>query len=1174
MKTKTTLALDLAFPEVEESTQVSALLEGKRLTSSSLQSLALQVASAYRKDPTLKIAIGFPNLFDLQKFSDCLADFGLSSDCFLFPKDEIIRLNGSVASTEMERERLRTLAFLTSEKPGLVLFNSISTIERLVPKETFAKTRIDIAIGEVLDKTDLLSRLTDLGYTRVNWVTNPFEYASRGAVVDVFTPENNLPVRIEFDDDTVDSISLFSPDTETNSVAKDSCVILPCTERPLSEEQAIAGVNLMKQAVIQMKDAGIKGTDFESLQAQLHLAEDEILKTRNIPEGLERYFGYFKVPKTTIFDYLKEFIVYCLTPEIFYESLNALKADERLYLEKLKERYAALPAESIYDEVPPETKRIKTKIVLNSLTSNDGIDEVNATNRSLNESGQLFQSCLGDNLETFAFVDAKAVPTLKDYLDKTAIQHAIYPEHSQGVTIVPQGLSQGFIIKGKKAFLSSREIYGAALKRSRFLSRYKEFRPIKKYSDLNEGDYVVHEDDGIGIYRGLEQRNGVDYLKLEYAKKTTLLVPVFQFSKIRKYAGSEAARPALDTIGGSTWARRKAKIKSRLTFLTDRLLNIYAERAAKPGIAFKPEPELEDPFAAAFQYPLTESQIEAWNAIAQDMEQPHPMDRLIAGDVGFGKTELAFKACFRAIANGYQAAILCPTTVLARQHYEVALERFKDFGVRIASLSRYTDKKTNDTIVSELAEGKVDLVIGTHRLLSQDVKFKKLGFLAVDEEQRFGVAQKERIKEITSKVDVLSLSATPIPRTLQMSLLEIKPMSVLQEPPSNRLPVKTYVVKQDEGLIKEVIARELSRKGQVYFLHNRIEDIYSRAGDIKKMFPDKNIGVAHGRLSPEEMADVMNDFYDGNIDVLVCTSIIESGLDVSNVNTVIVEEAQNFGLSALYQIKGRVGRSDRMAYAYLFYRDYNKLTPEGKERLKALRDFTALGSGYKIAQRDLAIRGAGDILGTEQAGFIDSVGYEAYNELLQEVIKTKAAQAKGLKASLKSHSSRYQLSFTIDARIPDEYAPEADRINLYREFADCDNLEDLYQLRKKVRDAYGPLPREMENLYSKRKIEILLDDKDCFSDFSEAMDEFKITLSTRYSDVHDIAKVTEAILRPLDNHVKQIRFQNRCFVITVRRTADYLSDLSYLTAQIETAFRGKEIEPQEKQETQEEEEND
>lgn len=1151
--------LGLVTQYLDGISQPEQLLAGEDLTSSSLQALALEVAIAAQQNPDLRLALCFPTLFDMQQFSDLLNDFLPEGRTMLFPKDEIIRSSGSTASTEMERERLNTLSLLLQKRNGIVLFNAAALLERLVTPETFEAATLTVKRGETLDRQALLDKLSSLGYVRTDWVNGPFEYAARGAVVDIFSPASPLPFRIELDDDLVEELATFSPDSRVNEQSLESIVILPCTERPIGMEVAKSGVATINKILAHMTQMGAHTIEFENLKSHASVMVGEILATGNIRDGYERYFPYFDISKASIADYLSGFTTYCVQPEEVTKRAQESIADEKQYLALLRERSGELAAASAYE--PANLKYISNskRIEINIFDSNDGIGNIKATNKSLAESGQLFNAVLADGGACFACVDPKVTATLTEYLNRTEIPYTL-DATGAGVRIIPYGLSSGFSIGKRATFISSREIFGSALKRSRFLTRYREFHAVRKYTDLKEGDYIVHEDHGIGRYRGLTQQDGIDFLEIEYAKGTTLFVPVYQFSKIRKYAGSEAAHPALDIIGGSTWARRKEKIRNRLTFLTDRLLNIYAERASSLGISFQPDSQLEGEFASRFQFPLTASQIKAWDSISKDMESAHPMDRLIAGDVGFGKTELAFKACFRAIINGYQAAILCPTTVLARQHYEVALQRFADFGVRIALLSRFEKGKDNERALKDLAEGKIDLIIGTHRLLSQDVKFKKLGFLAVDEEQRFGVAQKERIKEITKAVDVLSLSATPIPRTLQMSLMSIKPMSILTEAPSNRLPVKTYVVHQDDGLVKEVIQRELGRGGQVYFLHNRIDSIYARAGDIRKMFPAARIEVAHGKMDARALADVMNDFYDGNIDILVCTSIIESGLDVPNVNTVIIEDAQNFGLSALYQIKGRVGRSDRLAYAYLFYRDYSHLTEEGKERLKAIRDFTALGSGYRIAQRDLAIRGAGNILGSEQAGFVDSLGLDAYNQLLDEVMRQRLAQEQGIKAAARPQT-RFLLSFTIDARIPDSYASESDRITLYREFADCVTLKELEDLIKRVRDSYGPYPLEVENLICKRRIEILLEDTKVFDSFQELMETFRITMDSSYSDVKDIAKTTEQILSPLEDHVQSVRFSARKFIITLRRTSSYMADLVYLVTQLTQARYGRAIEP-------------
>lgn len=1155
--------LNLLEPYLEDSDVTKGLEKGKDVLVSSLQSLALHIAVLKDKGP-LRIALGFPTLYELQRFTDYLSDLLADDDVYIFPKDEILRLGTASASKEMEKERLRTLAALSLGKPGIYLFNSVAALELMSPLEEFGKVCFTIHKGDKIDRDQLLERLAKAGYQRVDWVTGAFEFATRGSIVDVFAPQEELPYRFEFDDEKIDDVRLFSPDTEEKTKEIDSALILPASERPLSKEQIEAGKkNLLGELAKLKANGAFPIANVNDKETDINTSLAEIAQTQNVSESDERYFSFFPGAKVTIDDYLGNIDTYLVEPSSYEETQASMKSDERVYFKGLEEKGSALPGETIYAEpnaILLHKRFLKAEV--NSVQAEDGISDIPVVNRSMNESYQLFHDEMEGKRKVYAILEKNSIPTFTDYLSSVALGYAIYPDQSHQITIIPGSLTKGFRIGDKASFVSSEEIFGIALRRSRFLTRYKDFQPIKKYSDLKPGDYVVHEDNGIGVYEGMEVMDGLDYLKIKYAKGATLYVPVFQFGKIRKYAGSEAAKPSLDVIGGSTWARRKAKIKSRMSFLADRLLDIYAERASAPGISFPEDRAVEGEFAKRFPYPLTGSQISAWDAISKDMAAPHPMDRLIAGDVGFGKTEVAFKAIFRAIENGYQTALLCPTTVLARQHFEVAFQRFKGFGVKIGLLCRFGSEKEIAETLADIASGKIDLVIGTHRLLSQDVKFKKLGFLAVDEEQRFGVAQKERIKEISKNIDVLSLSATPIPRTLQMSLLTIRPMSTLTEPPSNRLPVKTYVVQENNGLVKEVIARELARHGQVYFLHNRIDTIYRKAGELKKMFPDANIGIAHGKMNPDQLSDVMNDFYDGTINILVCTSIIESGLDIPNVNTIIVEDAQNFGLSALYQIKGRVGRSDRLAYAYLFYRDYDHLTDEGRKRLKAIKEFTELGSGYKIAQRDLAIRGAGNILGKEQAGFIDSLGYESYTQLLTEVIKQKRDQKLGIKEAAKP-KTRYLLSFTLDAHIPEDYASEADRINLYREFADCTTDDDLKSLAKKIKDSFGPFPLEVANLFAKRQAEINLEDTKVFASFEEFMEDAKLVLSKEYSDVLDIAKTTEALLKPLDEDIQSVRFTDRQFIILVRRTPEYLSDLLYLTSQLKNAFYGKPIQGKE-----------
>lgn len=1151
--------LTLIESKLGKDTYGQALSNHENISVSSLQSLAIHLSLFLKNNPAKRIALGFPTLFQLQTFTEFLSDLYDENDLYLFPKDEILRLGPAASSKEMAKERLRTLAALIQNKAYIVLFNSIAGLEWLENPSVFAPYCFEIKRGQHLAREALIQKLLINGYLKVDWVNGAFEFASRGSIVDIYSPVYDMPLRVEFDDEMVDDIRFFSPDTELRTKEVNEATFIPCSLLPVTKEVALKGQKKIEEEIKTLSLLKKDNKSFKDCISEIRTQAMQISDSLNIYEQQERLAPYYDFEKADLLDYLLDFDTYIINPEEYNETQESFKAEESNYLSNLRENDLALPNENIFQEIRKLDFKKLAKIEVNLINNKDSIEEIHATNRTLNESAQLLNQELNTEAKIYICLDKRNIPNVTNYLSSIAYGYSLYPEDKSKICIVPYPISKGFKISKVASFISSQELYGISLRRSRFLTRYKEFHPIKKYSDLKIGDYVVHEDNGIAIYEGLEEIDGIDYLKLKYAASAVLFVPVFQFNKIRKYAGSEAIHPTLDTIGGSTWARKKAKIRARLNFLTDKLLNIYAERESTPGISFLPDVELEKAFSDKFPFPLTDSQVKAWDAISRDMESPHPMDRLIAGDVGFGKTELAFKASFRAIENGYQAALLCPTTVLARQHFELAKSRFDGFGINIALLSRFNTSKELQQSLKDIRSGKTNLIIGTHRMLSNDVVFKNLGLLTVDEEQKFGVTQKERIKEITKNVDVLSLSATPIPRTLQMSLLSIKPMSTLSEPPSNRLPVKTYVVKENNDLIKEVIQRELNRNGQVYFLHNRIEDIYQKAGQLQKFFPTARIAVAHGRMDAQDIANIMNDFYDGLIDILVCTSIIESGLDVPNVNTIIIEDAQNFGLSTLYQIKGRVGRSNRLSYAYLFYSDYAKISDEGRERLKAIKDFAELGSGYKIAQRDLAIRGAGNILGKEQAGFIDSLGYESYTQLLSEVIKQKKAQEQGVKLAKEENnkSTRYLLSFTLDAHIPEDFASEGERINIYREFADCTTTEELEAFGKKLKDAYGELPQEINNLFIKRSIEIYLNNTNVFSDFEEFMENSRLTLNSNYANIPNIAKKIERILAPLDDNIQSIRFISRQFVIVLRHSVDYLDNLYYLVKQLVDAYNVK-----------------
>ena len=602
--------------------------------------------------------------------------------------------------------------------------------------------------------------------------------------------------------------------------------------------------------------------------------------------------------------------------------------------------------------------------------------------------------------------------------------------------------------------------------------RFKDAKTLRNFQELNVGDYVVHDSYGIGQYLGIKTLDvkgyHKDYLYVAYAGDDTLYIPVEQFKMIRKYASADGKVPMIHALGSSKWTKAKQKAKNKIDDIADRLIELYAKRMSSPGFAFSKDNELQIDFENQFGYALTADQQRSVDEIKLDMEKPQPMDRLLCGDVGFGKTEVALRGAFKAILDHKQVAFLCPTTILSMQHFKTATERFKNFPVEIALLNRFTSSKEKKRILKEVKEGKIDLLIGTHRILSKDVAFNDLGLLVIDEEQRFGVKQKEKIKEYRETIDVLSLSATPIPRTLQMSLMGIRGLSKIDTPPKNRLPVQTYVVEKNNTLIKQVIERELARDGQVFYLYNRTDQIANVAYKISSTVPNAKVAIGHGQMDKNELEDVMLRFMNKEFNVLICTTIIETGIDIPNANTMIVEDADKFGLAQLYQIRGRVGRSERGAYAYLLYKKDKSIQDDALKRLKAIKEFTELGSGYKIAMRDLSIRGSGDILGGKQAGFIDDIGFEMYMKILQDAINVRMHKDEKPEEEVKN------LNVSVDGYIPDDYVEsDYEKLELYQRLDKAKTMSELNSLKAEFDDYYGNLPEAILTLIEKRKLEIL-----------------------------------------------------------------------------------------------------
>ena len=675
------------------------------------------------------------------------------------------------------------------------------------------------------------------------------------------------------------------------------------------------------------------------------------------------------------------------------------------------------------------------------------------------------------------------------------IKDEIYPGLNIAVNKIGFGIE---LVDEKIVIISANELFKTRnIKKPKYF-KYKNAKVLKDYQELNIGDYVVHDNHGIGQYLGIKtlevQGFHKDYLYVAYAGDDTLYIPVEQFKMIRKYSSNEGKVPKINKLGGSQWQKTKAKARSKVDDIADKLIEIYSARINQPGYAFPSDSEIQLEFERSFGYELTVDQLRSVEEIKADMEKSQPMDRLLCGDVGFGKTEVALRAAFKAILGNKQVAFLCPTTILSMQHYKTMIARFKDFPVKIALLNRFTSTKEKKQILSDLKLGNIDLLVGTHRILSKDIVFKDIGLLCIDEEQRFGVKQKEKIKEYRKTIDVLTLTATPIPRTLQMSLMGIRGLSQIETPPKNRQPVQTYVIEKNNVLIKQIIERELARDGQVFYLYNRTSQIANVAYNITLSVPGARVAVGHGQMDKNELEDVMMRFVNKEFNVLVCTTIIETGIDIPNANTIIVEDADKFGLSQLYQIKGRVGRSNRGAYAYLLYNPTKVLNEEASKRLKAIKEFTELGSGYKIAMRDLAIRGSGDILGGTQSGFIDSIGFEMYMKILQDAINEKMG-----KEDVEAEKEIKSVNVKVDGYIPHDYvSSDIEKLELYQRLDNAKTISGVDHLKSEFIDYYGKLPEEVSTLVEKRKLDILAS-TEIIENLVEVKGKMEITFTKGYS---------------------------------------------------------------------------
>lgn len=1022
-----------------------------------------------------------PNLLQGQKMYDDLAKLLGDDVVHYYPADEFIAADMAVASPELRAARIETLDHLLHDVRGVYVIPIAGMRKMMQPKEEWEKLRVPVAVGEDMDINTVLEQLVVMGYSRGEMVTSPGEFALRGGILDVYPPYMETPVRVEFFDTEVDSIRTFSADDQRSIDKLEHITLLPATEFVLTKEQRQKLAERLEKALAdslqRVQSDDVKTLLYENIQADI-----ELLQQAELPDYTNRYGSLLYDKPAFLGDYFAH------DGLVIYDELGRVQEVMEAWENEEQEWFLSLiEAGKMVHAVKPSfnLKEIMGNLAQQTLyfalfaRSFAGLrfekTEAFSCKPMQHFHGQM--AMLQNEMErwlnsafTVLFMtdDAERLPVIQTMFDEYNIHVQLGEPNGPGVYALAGNLSAGFELPLQRvAVVTEEELFKQKPKKKTRPQKMTNAERIKSYSEIKPGDYIVHVHHGIGKYIGIETLEvggkHKDYLNIIYRGDDKLFVPVDQIDLIQKYVASEDKSPKLHKLGGAEWQKTKRKVSAAVQDIADDLIKLYAKREAERGYAFSPDGDEMRSFELGFPYEETDDQLRTIREVKADMERERPMDRLVCGDVGYGKTEVAIRAAYKAILDGKQVAFLVPTTILAQQHFETLQERFQDEAVNVGMLSRFRTRKQQNETLKGLKDGTVDIVVGTHRLLSKDVIYNDLGLLIVDEEQRFGVTHKEKIKTLRTNVDVLTLTATPIPRTLHMSMVGVRDLSVIETPPANRFPVQTYVMEYNGALVREAIEREMSRGGQVFYLHNRVEDMAREVEKIQLLVPEARIGHAHGKMTESELASMIYGFLEGEYDVLVTTTIIETGVDMPNANTLIVNNADHMGLSQLYQLRGRVGRSNRVAYAYFMYQREKVLTEVSEQRLQAIKEFTELGSGFKIAMRDLSIRGAGNLLGAQQHGFIDSVGFDLYSQMLEEAVNERRV-AKG-EDTTAPRLPDPEIMLPYDAYIPDDYIPDGfQKIQMYKRIKAIDGQDMHDELIEEMTDRFGDMPSETERL--------------------------------------------------------------------------------------------------------------
>ena len=1037
-----------------------------------------------------------------------------TSRVWLYPAKDLLFYSADIHGNLMARQRIAVLRRLMEDREGVVVTTMDGLMDHLLPLKYLREQSITVESGQVIDLDVWKERLIAMGYERVAQVDGMGQFSIRGGIVDIFPLTEEVPVRIELWDDEVDSIRTFDLESQRSVEQLEYITIYPAAEVVLSGDQLAAGIRRLEkeektyEKALREQHKPEEAHRIHTIIGELRSGLDEGWRIG----GLDAYIRYFCPDTVSFLEYFPqgESVIFLDEParlkekgetvelefresmvhrlekgyllpgqtELLYPAAEILARMQKPYAVMLTGLDQKLPGMKVNQKFSIDVKNVNSyqnsfEILIKDLTrwKKEGY-RVILLSASRTRASRLASDLREYDLRAYC-PDGREGESgnaggegagSADTGNPGAVNTSVRKVRPGEILVTYGNLHRGFEYPLLKfVFITEGDMFGVEKKRKRRKKTNYQGKAIQSFTELSVGDYVVHEEHGLGIYKGIEkvERDKVikDYIKIEYGDGGNLYLPATRLESIQKYAGAEAKKPKLNKLGGTEWNKTKTRVRGAVQEIARDLVKLYAARQEKAGFQYGTDTVWQREFEELFPYDETDDQMDAIDAVKKDMESRRIMDRLICGDVGYGKTEVALRAAFKAVQDSKQVVYLVPTTILAQQHYNTFVQRMKDFPVRVDMLSRFCTPARQKRTLEDLRKGMVDIVIGTHRVLSKDMQFKDLGLLIIDEEQRFGVAHKEKIKHLKENVDVLTLTATPIPRTLHMSLAGIRDMSVLEEPPVDRTPIQTYVMEYNEEMVREAINRELARNGQVYYVYNRVTDIDEVAGRVQALVPDAVVTFAHGQMREHELERIMADFINGEIDVLVSTTIIETGLDISNANTMIIHDADRMGLSQLYQLRGRVGRSNRTSYAFLMYKRDKLLREEAEKRLQAIREFTELGSGIKIAMRDLEIRGAGNVLGAEQHGHMEAVGYDLYCKMLNQAVLALKGE------TLEEDSYDTVVECDIDAYIPGRYIKnEYQKLDIYKRISAIETEEEYMDMQDELMDRFGDIPRSVENL--------------------------------------------------------------------------------------------------------------